>query len=246
MPRHDLFDRTTGRPDNGLRPNAGAQRSLPAAERPAPGLWDHLTDRERGEAPTRPPTRPAGGRPSGALPDRHGPGAPPLRTAPAPLTGLPDRQQLESELHRCARSAAADPWGCALVLLRLDHFERVLDSVGPAGGDRVLVEVAHRLRDSIRSVDMAAHLGGDVFAVLMAGLSSPDRAASMARSITAALGLPIEVDDDFVMVTASVGVALCGPGLHDPEALMARAEAALWRARCRGDRQIECDLDAAP
>ena len=261
MPTRGWFDRNVGR--SGPSP----KHAVPSRAHPSPddlppaGLWDHLTDREReaidGQVAARPSARPPVVEAPG-LPRHHARALPRLPTlpevpqrpeapaVPAPPTGLPNRRQSERELQSCAEHARFVAGGCALLIIDLDRFGRINHSLGHAAGNRVLVAVADRLRVGIRSVDTAAHLGADIFAVLLAGVSSPDAATCMARKITATLGLPIEVGDDFVMVTASVGVALYGADGRDPRALMTAADAALARAKRRGGQHIELSHGAMP
>jgi diguanylate cyclase (GGDEF)-like protein len=258
MSTRGWFDRNVGR--SGPSP----KHAVPSRAHPSPddlppaGLWDHLTSREREAIDGQAAARPSARRPQAEAPASPGhqtktlPRLPPLPqrpevpAVPAPPTGLPNRRQFERELQSCAEHARFVADGCALLIIDLDRFGRINHSLGQAAGNQVLVAVAERLRVGIRSVDMAAHLGGDVFAVLLAGVSGPDAATCMARKITATLGLPIEVGDDFVMVTASVGVALYGADGRDPRALMTAADAALARAKRRGGQHIELSHGAMP
>jgi diguanylate cyclase (GGDEF)-like protein len=243
MAKWGLFDRGTNRAGASPKRVAPSRVHPLPDELPPPGLWDHLTGRERDA--TDPPVRPAPAvnrqrapmpmpiptpapRPSFEVPD-----------VPDPLTGLSGRRQFEREVQDHADRAGALSPGCALLFIALDHFGRINASLGRAGGDQVLAEVADRIRGCIRNVDRAAHLESDTFAVLLAGTTLADEAAGMARKIAAALGRPIEVGDEFVMVTASVGGALSDVDGRDAQMLMAAAEKALARAKRRGPRQVE-------
>lgn len=234
MTRRGSIEKHLGHTSHSARQVVPARGRPSPDDVPAPGLWDHLTHREREAAGTTTPARPSDIRPGFVQRIRPGPTLDDARDAPALQTGLPDRGQFERELQLCAQRADVVHRGCALLIIDLDRFARINDRLGRSGGDRVLAEVADRLRNAIRSVDMAAHLQADVFAVLLAGVTSPDAATGMGRKITAALGLPIEVDDDFVMVTASVGMALYGVDGRSLPSLMEAAEAALARAKRGG------------
>lgn len=261
MSTRGWFDRNVGR--TGPSP----KHAVPSRAKPSPddlppaGLWDHLTGREREAIDPQTAARPGAHPPVAEVlgsPRHHArtlprlpplpqrPEVPAVPAVPVPPTGLPNRRQFERELQSCAEHAGFVADGCALLIIDLDRFGRINHSLGLAAGNRVLVAVADRLRAGIRSVDTAAHLGADVFAVRLAGVSSPDVATCMARKITATLGLPIEVGDDFVMLTASVGVALQGADGRDPRALMTAADAALARAKQRGGQHIELSHGTTP
>ena len=201
----------------------------------AAGLWEHVTMRERDGADRHP----LPGRDDGAI-DKDAPALPP----PAPARqrcGLPDQGAFEDELRRCIEHSTRLRRRFALLLVDLDRFERIRHDTGPAGGDQVLARVAHRLRSQIRSTDMAARLDLEAFAVLLAECPTHDAAAHWARKIIAAVGRPIEVDGGFVMVTASVGVALFGADGWTADELMRAAAAALAHARRNGGRQVAFD-----
>ncbi len=122
-----------------------------------------------------------------------------------PLTGLPNRAAFMRRVGDLLTAARTPTTG--IVYLDLDRFKSVNDSLGHLAGDAVLVEVARRLRTNLRRGDLAARLGGDEFAVVVSATTSQDVHAAATR-LEDALRQPIALDDELVVVNASVGVAL--------------------------------------
>ncbi len=148
------------------------------------------------------------------------------------LTGLSNRRRFEQELAREVRRASRYGSGGALLLIDLDHFKCVNDSLGHKAGDDLLKEVATALKRRMRQTDVLARVGGDEFAVLL-----PQTAAEEARVVAAGIvdGLRRQVEvagERAIHVTASVGVALFD-GLG-PEELLTRADLAMYDAKAAG------------
>jgi len=147
-----------------------------------------------------------------------------------PLTGLPNRTLLLAHLD----SALAEGHGVCLVFLDLDRFKVVNDGLGHAAGDRLLVEVADRLRAVMRPGDVVARLGGDEFVVLCHGVRREDEAAAVAERVLSGLQVPVRLDArSEVLPTASAGVAIAGPG-STPETLLRDADTAMYGAKAAG------------
>jgi diguanylate cyclase (GGDEF)-like protein/PAS domain S-box-containing protein len=150
-----------------------------------------------------------------------------------PLTDLANRRLLvdrvEHALARCDRDGGAH----SLIMLDLDNFKAVNDTLGHAAGDEVLVRVAERLAGRLRPGDTVARLGGDEFAVL---LEDTDGATArvVAERVTADIAAPLELPDAGVPVAASAGVATGSPGGADAEELLRRADEAMYAAKHRG------------
>ena len=165
-----------------------------------------------------------------------------------PLTGLPNRRHHLAEL---GRSLASDKRGAlALLLLDLDRFKAVNDLHGHPAGDRLLQEVATRLRGVVREGDQIARLGGDEFALVVpCGHHPTEQAARLARRIVAALSQPFRLDGVTVQTGTSIGIAIAEPGSDDEAtALMQRADLALYRAKREGRggfNFFEAGMDAA-
>ena len=132
------------------------------------------------------------------------------------LTGLANRALLRERTAQALARARRDHRRVALLLLDLDGFKAVNDALGHAAGDRLLVEVADRLRAAVRPADTVARLGGDEFAVLLDGVDGAGDARQAATRALASLAAPLRVEDRAVKVTGSIGVAVCDDGEIDP------------------------------
>lgn len=143
-----------------------------------------------------------------------------------PLTGLPDRALLLDRLGQALVRAARHRAEVVVLLAGLDGFARVNDAVGHAGGDRVLVEVAERLRAAVRAADTVARFSGDQFAVVAEIDPRHDDAVDRLRtSVSEVLRRPVVVDGRACSVTASIGVARGGPETAAEELLTAAGTA---------------------
>jgi diguanylate cyclase (GGDEF)-like protein len=147
------------------------------------------------------------------------------------LTGLPNRALFTDRLQHALTQGRRRGTACAVIFLDLDRFKTVNDSLGHAAGDELLVAVARRIDDSLRSADTAARLGGDEFAVLLEDLSSTDEAVLVADRIGAALSAPVVVQGREVFVKASVGIAVGRAGASE---LLRQADVAMYRAKAEG------------
>ena len=151
-----------------------------------------------------------------------------------PLTGLANRvlfrDEVDRALHRRRRRGSA----VAVLFLDLDDFKVVNDSLGHRSGDRLLVEVARRLSQSIRSGDVAARQGGDEFTVLLQRVDGIAEAISAAERLSADLRRPIELEERSLVVGASVGIALSTGAETEADDLLAHADAAMYAAKAQG------------
>ncbi|MFJ8581509.1 putative bifunctional diguanylate cyclase/phosphodiesterase [Micromonospora sp. NPDC093277] len=150
------------------------------------------------------------------------------------LTGLSNRRHLLDEGTEQLTARHADGV-TALVLIDLNHFKEVNDTLGHGAGDRVLTQVAQRLRAAARPGDLVARLGGDEFAVLLRGLPAPAVAAHRADTLLAALCEPLELDGMRISVEASGGIAVAPASGGMPE-LLRRADVAMYQAKRSGRR----------
>jgi diguanylate cyclase (GGDEF)-like protein len=149
------------------------------------------------------------------------------------LTGLPNRRLLLDRLqHALQRRAGA----VAVIFLDLDRFKRVNDTLGHDAGDRLLAELASRLRDCVRPPDTIARLGGDEFAVLLEDLEGGRDVARLAERIGTAVRRPVLLDGGEVVVTGSMGIALAGDSGGDP---LRDADTAMYRAKAAGGGTYE-------
>ena len=120
------------------------------------------------------------------------------------------------------------------MILDLNGFKAVNDQLGHSAGDRLLTIMAGRLTKRLRETDTIARLGGDEFALLIENLAKPEHAALVARKLLDTVAPPIELDDQQVTVTASLGVALYPRDGADPDALVREADRAMYRAKAEG------------
>jgi diguanylate cyclase (GGDEF)-like protein/PAS domain S-box-containing protein len=155
------------------------------------------------------------------------------------LTGLANRWTFHDALADALdRVRAGTLSGFSVLLLDLDRFKVVNDSLGHHAGDLLLATVADRLRAAAGPAELIARFGGDEIIVLFEEAGCPASALERAHTLVGSLAEPIEVGTHEFTVTASGGLAVAEPGL-DPEELLRRADAAMFRAKERGRRRIE-------
>jgi diguanylate cyclase (GGDEF)-like protein len=147
------------------------------------------------------------------------------------LTGLPTRVLFADRLDQAIAAGARAGTPVAVLVLNLDHFEYVNETLGHSIGDALLREVAARLRSVVRrATDSVARIGGDEFAILMSGSRLSD-AQRVAEAVARALEVKMTLDGHVVDVRASIGVAVCPDHGHDPEKLLQRADVAMHAAK---------------
>jgi len=148
-----------------------------------------------------------------------------------PLTGLPNRsllrERLEQEIGRARRAGSK----VGVLFLDLDRFKTVNDSLGHAAGDRLLRDVADRLRSSLRDSDIICRQGGDEFIVVLPELKGATDAAQVASQIMARLSQPIDVGSQLVHTSCSIGIALFPDDGHTSAALLKAADLAMYHAK---------------
>jgi diguanylate cyclase (GGDEF)-like protein len=147
------------------------------------------------------------------------------------LTGLPNRALFTDRIQHALVQGRRRGTSCGVIFLDIDRFKTVNDSLGHGAGDELLVAVARRVAESLRSADTAARLGGDEFAVLLEDLAEVDEAVLVAERITAALNAPIVVSGREVYVKVSLGIAVGG---HEASELLRQADVAMYRAKRDG------------
>ena len=150
------------------------------------------------------------------------------------VTGLPNRASLLQDLGRAVGRARSQESKIAVLLLDLDRFKIVNDSLGHDMGDRLLKVVAERLRDNLRDADVAARLGGDEFAVLLEGVHSENEAVTTAQRLLEALTPPARLSDYEIASTGSIGVALYPDHADSATELLQLADRAMYRAKSNG------------
>ncbi|WP_329472289.1 bifunctional diguanylate cyclase/phosphodiesterase [Streptomyces sp. NBC_01723] len=148
-----------------------------------------------------------------------------------PLTGLPNRQWLLERTWTALDDAERIGARTALMLIDLDRFRSVNDTLGHLAGDRLLLQTADRLRQALPRGAEAARLGGDEFAVLLPVADSTTSATRIARGLVAALSSPMDLDGLTLVLEASAGVAVFPDHALDAEGLLRRADVAMYQAK---------------
>ena len=148
-----------------------------------------------------------------------------------PLTGLPNRRLLAERIDRAAIAAARSGQPMGLLLLDVDGFKEINDTLGHDYGDRLLIEVGRRVRGIARETDTVSRLGGDEFAVLMPVLRNVEDAAALARRVLEVFGVAFDLDGITLHVDASIGVALLPDHAEDQLTLMRHADVAMYAAK---------------
>jgi diguanylate cyclase (GGDEF)-like protein len=148
------------------------------------------------------------------------------------LTGLPNRAFFEGRLKRAVRNAHKLNERVAVLFLDSDRFKEINDGFGHAAGDAVLVAVADRVRAQLREEDLVARLGGDEFAVLLTPLHKTEDAERIADKIIASMEEPISLpDDNQVLTSLSIGIAVFPAHGATPDALLNAADGAMYQAK---------------
>ena len=153
------------------------------------------------------------------------------------LTGLANRARLHERLTGALERMEV-PQSVAVLVLDLDEFKRVNDSLGHAAGDRLLCEVARRLLSATRGCDVVARLGGDEFAMVLDGAGSAVYAEVAARRILAALTRPIKLEGAEIVLSTSIGIAYASEDEVADE-LVRNADTAMYRAKHGGKGRFE-------
>jgi diguanylate cyclase (GGDEF)-like protein/PAS domain S-box-containing protein len=175
------------------------------------------------------------------------------------LTGLPNRNLLRQEMDEMLQHTRRSSDKMAVLVLGLDNFKAVNDTLGHGVGDKLLRSVAKRLRSTLREEDTLARLNSDEFAIVQSGLARPEDAVLLARRLLEAIGEPYLLEGHSVVIGASIGIAMAPGDGEESEKLLKHADMALSRAkndsrgtfsffesgmdaRAQGRRKIEIDL----
>jgi diguanylate cyclase (GGDEF)-like protein len=148
-----------------------------------------------------------------------------------PLTDLPNRTLFTDRLQQAVFTGRRKKHGFALMILDLDRFKNINDTLGHHAGDQALQQVAARVNACVRESDTVARMGGDEFAILLPTVSRPSGAITMARKILAALVKPLQIGDRNLEISASLGIALFPEHGNETDSLMRAADAAMYEAK---------------
>ncbi|WDG81025.1 EAL domain-containing protein [Pseudomonas chlororaphis] len=151
-----------------------------------------------------------------------------------PLTDLPNRLLFTDRAEQALASAQIHKRGCALLMVDLDHFKMINDSLGHNVGDRLLKAVAQRLQGMFGPGITLARLGGDEFAVLVESCGQPGQAAVLAQRIIDGVKQPFLMDENQLFINASIGISLFPSDALSAEQLLRNADTALFKAKSAG------------
>ncbi|MBV8702737.1 MAG: EAL domain-containing protein, partial [Acetobacteraceae bacterium] len=156
------------------------------------------------------------------------------------LTGLPNRVLLHDRLNQALTGARRCGHGVGVMMLDLDRFKNINDTLGHAIGDELLRSVAARLGARLRGSDTLARLGGDEFIVIQPDATDRASAASVAQKLLDTFAEPFLVRDNRIDIGASIGIAICPDDATEPDELLRNADIALYRAKREGRGQYRC------
>jgi len=151
-----------------------------------------------------------------------------------PLTGLPNRKLFYESLNRALVQAAAHDWTVSVLVLDIDRFKNVNDTLGHALGDELLRQCGNRLRTCLRFNDTIARLGGDEFGLILLSAEKPEESGVVARKLREALRQPFDLAGHEVTVTASIGITLYPLDSLDAGILVKNGDTAMYRAKDAG------------
>lgn len=155
-----------------------------------------------------------------------------------PLTGLPNRLSMQQRLSLAMELAKRNHKKVAVMLVDLDGFKAINDTRGHRAGDQALVQLAARLRTSVRGSDTVARYGGDEFVILAGELDRGEDAGMIAEKVTDMVQVPLALEGGPVRVSCSIGISVFPDDGEDPEQLIARADDAMYASRSRGGQRF--------
>ena len=150
------------------------------------------------------------------------------------LTGLPNRRMFQERLEQEAKKSNRSDLPLALMLIDLDHFKEVNDSLGHEVGDQLLQEVALRLRNCVRETDTIGRLGGDEFTVILGELPDVEIVERIAQNILETLAKPYQLGETVAYISGSVGITLYPEDAEDNKSLLKQADQAMYEAKHLG------------
>jgi len=155
-----------------------------------------------------------------------------------PLTGLPNRISMQQRLALALELGKRNRKKVAVMVLDLDDFKRINDTHGHAAGDQALIEVALRLRTSMRASDTVARYGGDEFVVLVGELERAEDASAIAEKIADMVRLPLALENGVWNIGCSIGISVYPDDAEDGETLIRLADKAMYRSKARTEARF--------
>ena len=151
-----------------------------------------------------------------------------------PLTDLPNRLLFQDRLQQAMARSARTGSPLAVIVIDLDKFKEINDRAGHRVGDLVLKALARRLRTGLRDTDTVARFGGDEFAIVLPDLTSVAAAVRIAEKMQSRIETPLKLDDDYIDLRASFGIAIYPANATDAESLLQYADLAMYEAKSAG------------
>jgi diguanylate cyclase (GGDEF)-like protein len=150
------------------------------------------------------------------------------------LTGLPNRTLFNDRFDHALAHASRYQHKLALLVMDLDHFKEVNDSLGHAAGDNLLKEIANRLATIMRKIDTVSRMGGDEFLLLLAEITGEEDASAVAQKVLEAIRQPVVLLGKELKVTASIGIALYPDDGSNLDSLLSNADDAMYQVKRAG------------
>ncbi|QAU35612.1 EAL domain-containing protein [Janthinobacterium sp. 17J80-10] len=150
------------------------------------------------------------------------------------LTGLPNRFSLHERMEQCIAFAKRDDRSLAVLLIDLDHFKAINDTLGHDVGDQLLIQVAKRLQHSVRDSDIVARLGGDEFVMILSGIEMSTEIIEVAGKIIAQVAAPYSIGSHELRTSPSVGICFYPADATDTGELIKNADIAMYHAKAVG------------
>lgn len=154
------------------------------------------------------------------------------------LTQLPNRRLFRDRLEQTIRLAKRDRSSFALMLIDLDHFKEVNDTMGHDAGDFLLVDAAQRVQHCVRESDTVARMGGDEFVVILPDVNDPDNIERIAQNIISKLASPFVLGEEKAFISASIGITVYPSDADNMETLLKNADQAMYVAKHLGRNRM--------
>ena len=155
------------------------------------------------------------------------------------LTALDNRYSMGFRLEQALATVRRNAQPLAVLLIDMDRFKNINDTLGHLVGDKLLIEVAHRLGASVRESDIVARLGGDEFIVVLTNLDAARDVMSVGSKILETLGQPYAVDGQMLHTTPSIGISMFPEDGNDSETLLKHADTAMYHAKAAGRNRLQ-------
>ncbi|HRS82928.1 MAG TPA: diguanylate cyclase [Smithellaceae bacterium] len=162
------------------------------------------------------------------------------------LTELPNRMMFGHLLHQAVQTAKRYQKQFAVLFIDLDGFKEINDRMGHEAGDRLLKEIAARLKNNLRAADVAARMGGDEFVLLMEEVTDSASVATVARKINDGIAQPFIIHGLEQRITASIGISLYPNDGQDGQTLLTRADQAMYAAKAKGKNHYQFYAEHPP